>query len=477
MDKDIQREIRNIIEEIEKKSADGDYIYRGEPEHHKKVSSTLYRRYGKGIEGAHFDIEAVQEEILIEAKHYLHEENDLEILTQLQHYGGKTNLLDFTYDYLIALFFACDGAPGESGRVILLDKNAMEEGYIEEPQSPINRVRDQKSIFVRPPKGFIEKERYETIDIPKCLKEVMLAHLEKYHGIFANTIYNDLHGFIRVQKLHQSAYVEVFKGVTCYGRGKHYEAIKHYTKAMKLNRNNINAYINRAAAYNELNKYKRAIADCTRALELNRNHSYAYNNRGNAYNALEKYDRAIADFDRAIELNRNFVYPYASRGYAYNAKGRYDQAIADYTQAIELNSKYVNAYNGRGLAHLYKRDYPLAMADLTRAIELNSNDAAAYNNRGYVYRSMGNYDQAKADCTRAIELDPNHFRAYGNRGIARLHLGEFKEAESDLRTAKQNDANIINMFDTTYGTIAEFQDETGIMLPGNIVEVLTAAPS
>ena len=31
---------------------------------------------------------------------------DFEILTEIQHYGGKTNLIDFTTDYFIALFFA-----------------------------------------------------------------------------------------------------------------------------------------------------------------------------------------------------------------------------------------------------------------------------------------------------------------------------------------------------------------------------------
>ena len=38
-----------------------------------------------------------------EAKRYIYEKDDFEILTQLQHYGGKTNLIDFTTDYLIAL--------------------------------------------------------------------------------------------------------------------------------------------------------------------------------------------------------------------------------------------------------------------------------------------------------------------------------------------------------------------------------------
>ena len=167
MDKDIQRRIREKISEIEDKSANGDYIYRGEPKRYRKVSSTLYRRYAKEIEVEYFDIEVVQDEMLTEAKHYVYEKDEFEILTQLQHYGGKTNLIDFTNDYLIALFFACDGFPNNGGRVILLEKNEMIKDYINEPQSPINRVRDQKSVFVQPPKGFIEREQYKDNQYPK----------------------------------------------------------------------------------------------------------------------------------------------------------------------------------------------------------------------------------------------------------------------------------------------------------------------
>ena len=96
MDKDIQHEIRKIIDRIEKKSADGDYIYRGEPKRHRKVSSTLYRQYAKEIEAKNFDIEIVQNEMMTEAERYIYEKDKFEILTQLQHYGGKTNLIDFS---------------------------------------------------------------------------------------------------------------------------------------------------------------------------------------------------------------------------------------------------------------------------------------------------------------------------------------------------------------------------------------------
>ena len=123
-----QNELSKIlakIREITEKSSDSDYIYRGEPKHYKKVSSTLYRQYEDDIEAEDFDIEVAQNEMLTEAKDYIHETDEgFEILTQLQHFGGKTNLIDFTTDYLIALFFACESLFDKPGRVILLDESA-----------------------------------------------------------------------------------------------------------------------------------------------------------------------------------------------------------------------------------------------------------------------------------------------------------------------------------------------------------------
>ena len=140
------------IQEIAAKSADGDYLYRGESKYHKKVSSTLYRTYEKEIDAEHFDIEIAQEQMLKEAQDYIHEINEeFEILTQLQHYEGKTNLIDFTADYLVALFFACDGSNDKPGRVILLEESVQRANRVEKPPNLINRVRDQKSVFARPP--------------------------------------------------------------------------------------------------------------------------------------------------------------------------------------------------------------------------------------------------------------------------------------------------------------------------------------
>ena len=163
-----------------------------------------------------FDIEAIQARMLELAKDYTHEEDDFEILTELQHYDGYTNLIDFTTDSHIALFFACDGALGKPGRIILLERSEEinKKHQIKEPRNPQNRIIAQKSVFVRPPNGYLEPKQYNVIDIPGLLKAPILDHLQKHHGISTQTVYNDLHGFIRNQNTHLKECIEVYKAET-----------------------------------------------------------------------------------------------------------------------------------------------------------------------------------------------------------------------------------------------------------------------
>lgn len=301
---DRPRTVQDIISEIEQKSAGGGCIYRGERKHYPKVSSKLYREFD--IEDDDFDIELVQKEILNSAKKHIgqlpqdfipgkeiftssaisilfpeghgNEKIDFEILTELQHYGTKTNLIDFTTDYFIALFFACNGLFNEDGRVILQKTKNMKDP-IDYPQIPRHRVIAQKSVFVRPSKGFIEINDDHIVAIPANLKQILLEHLRKYHSISTETIYNDLHGFIRNQDNHESAYLEFYKGflrqssafkaTTHEEKQKEYKkAIEHYDKAIKLNPEIDMAYCNRGEALLHIGKWKKARKDLITAKNM-----------------------------------------------------------------------------------------------------------------------------------------------------------------------------------------------------------------
>ena len=426
------------IAEIVEKSADGDYIYRGESNKcHKKVSSNLYREYEADIEAENFDIAVVQAEILREAREYtLHKTDDSEILARLQHYGGKTNLIDFTTDYLVALFFACDGNRDKPGKVILLQNQSGDYEVVKPPRT-IERAGVQKSIFVESPNGVVVPDA--VVCIPADLKGAMLDYLQKHHDISTKTIYNDLLGFIENRRIHKSAYTEFFKGLTCQDRGDserepaekeawYDKAIRHYTEAIDLKPEIAIIYNNRGNAYAGNGNFDAAIGDYSKAIDLSPEDANAYYNRGIAYQVRGEVDAAIGDYSKAIALKPEDAIIYNNRGNAYKDKGEVDAAIGDYSKAIALNPEDANAYYNRGIVYKDKGEVDAAIGDYSKAIDLSPEDAAAYNNRGNAYAGNGNFDAAIGDYSKAIDLSPEDANAYYNRGIAYQVRGEVDAA-------------------------------------------------
>ena len=354
-----EKTVQDILDELQRKSSGGGYIYRGENKCHPSVSSSLYREFD--INDDNFDIELVEKEMLSDAKKHIGklrqdspsnftnnskniedpiDTEDLECLTELQHYGGKTNLIDFTTDFLIALFFACDGKPEKHGRVIL-QKSEKIEDWIYLPQNPRLRVVAQKSIFVRPPRGFFcPDKKKEVVCIEKHLKQRVLSYLRNYHGISTHTIYNDLHGFIKHQDRHGDTHTHFYRGMACQNRAdkatspddterEYQDAIRHYTKVIELDLGNIEAYYNRGNAYLNINKIPEAIQDFSEIITLDPGNAEAYYSRGSTYLKIKEPAGAIQDFSEIITLDPGNAEAYYSRGRAFLLLEKWEKAKAD----------------------------------------------------------------------------------------------------------------------------------------------------
>ena len=291
--------VLEIVTTLARKAATGGYIFRGEPVCHALVSSSLYR-VCSSLEVAGFDIEDVQLQMLNKAREYHSGEDDREILTQLQHYGGKTNLIDFTTDYLVALFFACDGGPGKDGRVVILPKSGEASTYTTwQPHSPAHRVIAQKSVFVEPAQGFVEIGADNQVIILGSIKPSLLNYLDICHGISAQTIYNDLHGFIRQQN---AGYEAITSGYSYLDDEDYQGAIESFSQALAFNPPLVGVYNDRGIAYHKQGDYHRAIQDYTRAIDLNPDYAAAYCNRGEAWLHLDEWDKAKADLTAAQDM-------------------------------------------------------------------------------------------------------------------------------------------------------------------------------
>ena len=428
---------QNLFQSIREKSSQGEYIYRGEPEQYDKISSTLYRKYKDQIQAEQFDILIAQQEMLEQVKAYTDFTDETDVLTELQHYGGKTNLIDFTFDYLTALFFACDSSPDKDGRVILLNKNSN-QGKMTSPKKNLNdRIISQKSVFLQSPKGYLDEEdsAVEIVSVPQALKQPVLDYLRKCHGITTHTIYNDIFGYIQNQAKHQIAYAEFYIGLTSYKKGKYEEAVKHYDQAIRINPQNGTTYTNRGAARDSLGQHNDAIADYDQAIRLNQQDATAYYNRGNAKGKLDRHDEAIADFDQSIRLNPQVSETYNNRGTAKAKLGRHAAAIADFDQAIRMNPHDAAAYFNRGNAKGALGRHDEALADLDQAIRMNPHDAKAYYNRGNAKGALGRPDEAIVAFDKAVRIDLELTEAYYGRGVACKEIGAYERARAGLQRA------------------------------------------
>ena len=136
-----------------------------------------------------------------------------------------------------------------------------------------------------------------------------------------------------------------------------------------------------SSAFNKDDKgdYTGAISDYTKAIELDPNYADAYVNRGISKHNLKDYKGAMSDYNKAIELNPNDAILYYNRG---NLKGRnlkdYTGAISDYTKSIELDPNYADAYVNRGAAKELIGFLNGACSDWKKAANLGHTNAAKW---------------------------------------------------------------------------------------------------
>ena len=246
----------------------GRILFRGESKCHKKVSSGLYRQFDE-IENTNFDIMDAQKRQLDIVRSYTKITDDFEILSHIQHRGGKTNMIDFTTDLNIALFFACCHALDENGRIIIFhyfpDRDKI-GCSIRSAIEPSNMADVQKSVFVIPKKGYIQEKNTIIIIIPSELKESILNHLRILYGIESATVYNDLSGFIRDQEKFKDYEAEFYASVSYYHKGDIEKTIEHCTNYIEhpdtlWMRGRTQMYFLRCIAYLHLGLEEEALDD------------------------------------------------------------------------------------------------------------------------------------------------------------------------------------------------------------------------
>ena len=307
-------EALTLLNNLARISAKGNFIFRGEARAgNKHITSSLYRYLERRYPDARFDlvdISLVQSEMLGAAKRFSLETDEHEILATLRHNGGVVNLVDFTADYNVALFFASDGSPVdnlEDGRVIIMNRSALDT-FI--PKVPERRVAVQKSIFVSPSdgRGVISHSDIECIlKIPAYLKPVILRYLHKSHDIRSETIYNDLIGFIALQDRFTSPFAELIAGSHDELHGDFDAALARFDKLVGLPIYDLLARFDRGKLYVQMARYPEAVDDFNIVIEAGTAWpdgplAVSYLERASAFLHMGDLETALQDLKHVKEL-------------------------------------------------------------------------------------------------------------------------------------------------------------------------------
>lgn len=207
------------------------YLYRGQENADWKIQSSGYRRitheesddeFGTKIElFVSYLIQIIDEVRLNYPSTYL-EMSPLECMAHLQHHKVATGLIDFTFNPLVALWFACTEHNGNDGKIFVLEndsdkieeittkeklnqdldtffRNPQTQWYLWTPSLDSNvvdtqRLTRQQSVFLFGRYEITADMNMQEIVISHQHKELIRGDLEKM-AISEITLFPDLLGF------------------------------------------------------------------------------------------------------------------------------------------------------------------------------------------------------------------------------------------------------------------------------------------
>ena len=136
--------------------------------------------------------------------------NELEWLAVAQHYGLPTRLLDWTYNPLVATYFAIESTPDNDGAIYILsgcstiqipsktNPYKLDKVYKYRPPYISARIQNQAGLFTvhHEPDTSFEHDKLKKVVIPLKMKPAIKKTLFKY-GINQRLIYPGLEGVAR----------------------------------------------------------------------------------------------------------------------------------------------------------------------------------------------------------------------------------------------------------------------------------------
>ena len=133
-------------------------------------------------------------------------------------------------------------------------------------------------------------------------------------------------------------------GITKHKQQDYKGAIKEYTKSIKEDNTNSDAYYNRGTCELALKNFKEALVDFNKTIELKPNFTKAHYSKATVFVSQDKYLEALPSLDITIELDPTFPSALTLRGQIRAQIGDKKGACEDFNQSKQIGDKQADNY-------------------------------------------------------------------------------------------------------------------------------------
>ena len=161
-------------------------------------------------------------------------------------------------------------------------------------------------------------------------------------------------------------------------------------------------------------KIDNAIKNYTKALKINPNYAEVYFNLGVAFKDKGHINKAIENYKKALIINPSYTDVHFNLGNSLKNINELNEAIYHYKKALELNPKHLNASINLGAA-LNKLGYSKdAIINYKTALNFRPKNPELLNNLGFALKDNGNLEDAIDSFEKALKINPKHYEAQSN---------------------------------------------------------------
>jgi tetratricopeptide (TPR) repeat protein len=234
-------------------------------------------------------------------------------------------------------------------------------------------------------------------------------------------------------------------GLTFSEAGNHKDAIDQFTKAVNVEPEYVDAYIQRSISYEATGDLQNAADDLKRALTFEQKDPDLYFNAARINYKLGNQHDALEFINKCVEKGKKSDAGYRLLSLIQIALEDYSNALISINKALEIKDNPEN-YFVRGQLSEKMKNYNQAEMDYQTAITKNNNYTEALLANASLKLTLNKPEQAMSNCDAVLEKEPKNKEALIIRSKIHVKLTEYPKAIDDISKILYNNPDDKEMY-------------------------------